>query len=78
MEISNKSRLAAALLAFFLGAFGIHNFYLGRINRGIAQLILTLLVITSFISYIWAIVEAVLITVGRYHDSDGAVVARWE
>lgn len=29
-NVSNKSRLCAALLAFFLGAFGIHRFYMGK------------------------------------------------
>lgn len=36
-NISPKSRLAALLLGIFLGRFGVHNFYLGRIGRGIAQ-----------------------------------------
>ena len=30
-----KSRIAAALLAFFLGGFGVHKFYLGKIGQGI-------------------------------------------
>ncbi|RWS84834.1 hypothetical protein DN462_24860 [Citrobacter freundii] len=29
-----KSRIAAALLAFFLGGFGVHKFYLGKIGQG--------------------------------------------
>jgi ribosomal protein L37E len=29
-----KSRIAAALLAFFLGGFGAHKFYLGKIGQG--------------------------------------------
>lgn len=36
-DVSPKSRLCALLLGIFLGSFGIHNFYLGRIGRGIAQ-----------------------------------------
>ena len=31
------------ILAFLLGTLGIHNFYLGYTNKGIAQLLLTLL-----------------------------------
>ena len=30
-----KSKMAAGLLGIFLGALGIHNFYLGNSNRGI-------------------------------------------
>lgn len=34
-----KSKIAAALLAFFLGMFGVHKFYLGRTGPGIIMLI---------------------------------------
>ncbi|MFU0958865.1 TM2 domain-containing protein, partial [Kluyvera sichuanensis] len=30
---------AAALLAFFLGGFGVHKFYLGKIGQGFLYLI---------------------------------------
>ncbi|MDE6339831.1 MAG: TM2 domain-containing protein, partial [Muribaculaceae bacterium] len=39
----SKSKVAAALLAFFLGSLGIHEFYLGRTGAGIAFLLATLL-----------------------------------
>jgi len=38
-----KSVVAAYLLLLFLGGFGIHNFYLGRIVLGIIELILGVL-----------------------------------
>lgn len=41
-EVSPKTKVAGALLAFFLGAFGAHNFYFGKKGRAIAQLIATL------------------------------------
>ena len=34
-----KSRIAAALLAFFLGGFGFHHFYLGNSGLGFGYLI---------------------------------------
>lgn len=34
-----KDKLIAALLAFFVGAFGVHHFYLGNKGRGIIYLI---------------------------------------
>ena len=37
-EISSKSRLAITLLSFFLGGFGAHRFYLGKIGTAIAML----------------------------------------
>jgi TM2 domain-containing membrane protein YozV len=33
-----KSRVAAALLAFFFGALGVHKFYLGRTGAGLIML----------------------------------------
>lgn len=40
--VSSKSKVAAALLAFFLGGLGIHEFYLGKTGAGIAILLITL------------------------------------
>lgn len=38
-----KSKMAAGLLGIFLGAFGVHNFYLGYTTKAVIQLCLTLL-----------------------------------
>ncbi|MBR2402417.1 MAG: NINE protein [Lachnospiraceae bacterium] len=38
-----KSKIAAGLLGIFLGAYGVHNFYLGYYKRAVVQLVLTLL-----------------------------------
>ena len=38
---SGKSRVAAGLLAIFLGALGIHKFYLGYTGPGIILLLIT-------------------------------------
>lgn len=35
-----KSKLVAGLLAIFLGVYGVHNFYLGKIKRAVTQLCL--------------------------------------
>ncbi|WP_445495444.1 TM2 domain-containing protein [Photorhabdus sp. SF281] len=48
----SKSRIAAALLAFFLGCFGAHKFYLGKIGMGILYLLFFWTLIPSFISFI--------------------------
>ena len=36
--MSDKSRTAYALLGFFLGVFGVHNFYAGYTGRGVADI----------------------------------------
>lgn len=67
--INSKSKIAAALLAFFLGGLGIHRFYLGYTGLGIAQLSLFL---AGFITCgatwvalgIWVFIEFIMILVG--------------
>ena len=47
-----KSRIAAALLAFFLGGFGVHKFYLGKIGQGFLYLIFCWTFIPAIIAFI--------------------------
>lgn len=47
-----KSRIAAALLAFFLGGIGVHKFYLGQIGLGFLYLIFCWTFIPSIIAFI--------------------------
>ncbi len=60
-----KSKVAAALLAFFLGAFGVHKFYLGYNKEGIIMLLvwlfgLILLAIPSLIIGLIAFIEFII------------------
>lgn len=72
---SAKSKITAGLLAVFLGAFGLHNFYLGDKTKGTIQLLLTLIFcwtyIVPIIVWIWAIFEAIRIFGGYVSDSNG-------
>lgn len=47
-----KSKIAYRVLAIFLGAFGIHNFYAGRKKRGFIELgiVLVLIIVASVIA----------------------------
>lgn len=56
-----KSKLAAGLLAIFLGGLGIHNFYLGYTGKAVAQLLLS----CTGISAIWALIEGIMILCGN-------------
>lgn len=69
-----KQWVLALVLAFFFGFLGVHNFYLGRPGRGIAQLILTITVIGAVISCTWAFIEFIMILMraGSYgYDASG-------
>ncbi|MGC5165786.1 TM2 domain-containing protein [Luteimicrobium sp. DT211] len=57
-----KSKLAAGLLGIFLGALGIHRFYLGYTGVGLTMLLLTVLsagILSPFI-FIWGLVEGIV------------------
>ncbi len=51
-QYGQKSRIAAAILAFFLGGFGIHKFYLGQIGWGIIYLLFCWTFIPSIVAFI--------------------------
>ncbi|NHB57548.1 TM2 domain-containing protein [Acinetobacter sp. 194] len=55
-QVGEKNRIVAAILAFFLGGFGVHKFYLGRIGWGV----LYLLFFWTFIPSIVAFVEFII------------------
>lgn len=71
-----KSKLVAGLLGIFLGGLGIHNFYLGYTNKGVAQLLITIfgscLIVGPVISELWGLIEGILILTGSINvDADG-------
>jgi len=49
---NGKSRIAAAILAFFLGGFGIHKFYLGQVGLGIVYLVFSWTFVPAIIAFI--------------------------
>ena len=53
---NGKNRITAALLAFFLGGFGAHKFYLGRVGQGLLYLIFCWTFIPAIIAFIEFIV----------------------
>ena len=69
--ISPKSRLAAALLAWFLGVFGIHRFYVGKVGTGI------LMIFTLGGLGIWTLVDLIMILVGSFRDKEGLRLYNW-
>ena len=68
---SQKSRAAALLLCFFLGVFGVHRFYVGKIGTGI----LYFLTVGCF--GIGWLIDMVTIACGVFRDSQGNYVKDW-
>lgn len=68
---SPKERVVALLLCFFLGLFGAHRFYVGKVGTAI-------LMILTFGGFgIWALVDLILIIVGSFTDSEGRRLMVW-
>ena len=71
--VGKKSKLTAGLLGIFLGAFGVHNFYLGFTGKAIAQIFLS---ICFGIGAIWGLIEGILIICGKIDkDAQGNYLA---
>lgn len=69
-QVSDKSKMAAGLLGVFLGAWGVHRFYLGYTGIGIAQIAVT--IVTCGIGGIWGFIEGILILTGSMNtDANG-------
>ena len=87
--VAQKSKVAAALFAFFLGGFGVHGFYLGNTSMGIVLLLVTLisfplmLILIGFFSLfvvsIICLIQAILYIAASDQDFDQKYVIekRW-
>ena len=60
-EASNK-KLAAGLLAIFLGSFGVHKFVLGYNTAGLIMLLVTVLTcgVAGFVMGVIGIIEGII------------------
>jgi TM2 domain-containing membrane protein YozV len=86
--VSPKSRLATVLLAWFLGTFGLHRFYIGKIGTGIAILVLGIVgwATTWLLGFgylflaaagIWVLIDFLMALFGAMRDSEGKPIKTW-
>lgn len=68
---SSKSRTIALLLAIFLGMFGAHRFYAGKIGTGVLYLF------TLGICGVGWIYDIVMICLGRFTDKQELPLLNW-
>jgi len=88
-ETSSRSRLATVLLALFLGIFGVHRFYIGKIRTAIVMLIPSILYIVTarlwgtimFIPLavvgLWAFIDFIFAISGIMKDREGRPIKNW-
>ena len=63
-SISHKSKIAALILAIFLGCLGIHRFYVGKVGTGVIWLLTG------------GIYDIVKIASGTFTDGAGCVIRK--
>ena len=62
-QFNGQDKLTVALVCFFLGGLGIHNFIMGETKKGILKIVLTVL---CGIGWIWALIDFVKILTDNY------------
>ncbi|MEZ4845456.1 MAG: TM2 domain-containing protein [Bdellovibrionota bacterium] len=69
VEKSDRSFWATALFAFFLGYFGVHRFYVGKIGTGV------LMILTLGGFGIWYTIDLILIACNLFKDKNGRLIS---
>lgn len=69
--VSDKSRTVASVLCFFLGGFGVHRFYVGKVGTGVAM------IFTLGGLGIWVLIDFIMILAGSFRDVDRRQVKNW-
>ena len=70
VEASDRSLAAMFLFCFFLGTFGAHRFYAGKILTGL------LMFITIGGFGIWWLIDMIVIIFGAFRDADGLPIRK--
>lgn len=68
--MNQRSFVVAVLLSFFLGWLGVDRLYLGYTGLGILKLV------TFGGCGLWALIDFILILIGKMKDADGNELAR--
>lgn len=67
--MGTKSRIAAALLALFLGGIGVHKFYLGQVGWGFVYLLFCWTFVPAVVAFVEFIIYLTM--------SDAAFAAKY-
>jgi TM2 domain-containing membrane protein YozV len=87
-DVSSKSRLATSLFAWFLGQFGAHRFYTGKIGTAVVMLVLGVLgwatiwifglgLVFLIPVWIWSLIDFIFAVSGNMRDDLGKIIKNW-
>ena len=68
MANSSKGFVPTLILCLFLGGFGVHRFYVGKIGTGI------LMLCTIGGLGVWALIDLIMIILGKFKDKSGNLI----
>jgi len=71
-EVSERSRSVALVLGMVGGVFGLHRFYTGRVQSGVAM------VLTLGGMGIWWLYDMVTLVAGEFRDADDLPLRNWQ
>ncbi len=90
VDDTSKKRLVSFVLCLFLGLFGIHRFYVGKIKSGLLQMLLPfftiiliaiteldVLAMSLLFCLIWYCVDLFSILFGKFKDKDKNYIKKW-
>lgn len=72
---SDRDWLTTLLLLIFVGSFGVHRFYVGKIGTGVLYIV-TLFCTAGLGTLIWWIIDLISIATGNFTDAQGRVIKR--
>lgn len=68
MNNSDKNWIATLILCIFLGGWGVHRFYAGKVGTGL------LMLFTCGGCGIWSIIDLIIIATGKFTDVNGKFI----
>jgi ribosomal protein L32 len=69
-DLNGQDKIVMILVCFFLGGLGIHNFMMGENTRGILKIVLWFF----GLSWIWALIDFIIICIGSFTDREGKTI----
>jgi len=71
-KLGGKNWTAALLFCWFMGSIGAHRFYTGKNSSGWVMLVLTCLLITAPLTFLWSVFDGFNIVLGNFKHADGS------
>lgn len=65
---SSRDFVPTVLLCLFLGGFGAHRFYAGKVGTGLLQLV----TLGGF--GLWSLYDLIMIVLSKFEDAEGRVI----